>query len=269
MRICVIFNPVAQGEKAGQFRRSLGAIAGACELKQTDGAGAARRLAAEAARAGFDVVVAAGGDGTLNEVLNGLADVPDGLQRVRLGVLPLGTINVFAREMGIPTAFDPAWQTILQGRDVCIDLPWVDYHENGIPARRCFAQLAGAGLDARAIELVSWSLKKKIGSLAYVTAGLKALGRPQLAITVADGQHRETGELVLVGNGRFYGGAFTLFPGANQQDQMLDLCVLPRANWPTLLRCGFSLLLQGRLPAGAARRASSRVKSTLASFDWE
>src|SRR5262249_10138792 len=93
VRTCVIFNPAARGDKAWRFRRHLEAIGKQSTLRQTAAAGEARRLAAEAVREGFDVVVAAGGDGTLNEVLNGIGDIPDGFERARLGVLPLGTVN--------------------------------------------------------------------------------------------------------------------------------------------------------------------------------
>ena len=91
---------------------------------------------AEAVRDGFEIIVAAGGDGTLNEVLNGIADVPDGFQRARLGVLPLGTVNVFARELGIPRRFDRAWQTILEARETRVDLPVVEYAGSGARSRR-------------------------------------------------------------------------------------------------------------------------------------
>jgi YegS/Rv2252/BmrU family lipid kinase len=250
VRACVIFNPVARGEKARRFRRHLGEIAAECTFKQTAAAGHARRLAAEAVDEGFDTIVAAGGDGTINEVLNGIAGVSDGFKRARLGVLPLGTVNVFARELGIPRRFEPAWQTIRQGREMRIDLPAVEYGDNEAPQRRCFGQLAGAGLDARAIKLVNWPLKKKIGSLAYVVAGLRALFQPSPAITVTAGQRQVKGELVLIGNGRLYGGEFQLFPRADLCDGLLEVCVFPRVNWWTLVRCGPSLLLRGRLPSG-------------------
>src|SRR5437773_5136467 len=84
-RICVIFNPTARGEKARRFRRHLDAIGSQATLKLTAAAGDARHLAAEAVREGVEVVVAAGGDGTLNEVLNGIGDAPDGFERARLG----------------------------------------------------------------------------------------------------------------------------------------------------------------------------------------
>ncbi len=100
----MIFNPAARGEKARRFRRQLDAIGAQCALKATAAPHDARRLAAEAINDGFDLIVAAGGDGTINEVLNGIGDAPDGFAKARLGVLPLGTVNVFARELKIPAA---------------------------------------------------------------------------------------------------------------------------------------------------------------------
>ena len=223
MRTCVIFNPAARGDKARHFRHHLDAIGTAGTLKLTAAAGDARRLAAEAVNEGFEVIVAAGGDGTLNEVLNGIGDVPDGFESARLGVLPLGTVNVFARELAIPTKLDAAWAAIRQGRETRIDLPRVEYRASGTPQRCFFAQLAGAGLDARAIELVQWQLKKKIGPLAYIVAGLKALLGAPSKVTAAGGGHSATGELVLIGNGRFYGGRFRLFPKADLRDGLLDV----------------------------------------------
>ena len=253
MRTCVIFNPTARGEKARRFRRHLDAIGAESTLKLTAAAGDARRLAAEAVGEGFEVIVAAGGDGTLNEVLNGMCDAPDGFERARLGVLPLGTVNVFARELALPAKLDAAWAAIRQGRETRIDLPSVEYRANETRERRYFAQMAGAGLDARAIELVEWQLKKKIGPLAYIVAGLKAMAGAQSQITVAGGGHSETGELVLIGNGRLYGGQYRLFPQADLRDGLLEVCVFPRVTWLTLVRCGPSLLLRGTLPAAAVR----------------
>src|SRR5437764_5792765 len=175
VRPCVIFNPAARGEKARRFRRHLEEIGTESELKLTTSPGDARRLATEAVLEGFQTVVAAGGDGTLNEVLNGIGDAPEGFERARLGILPLGTVNVFARELLIPTRLERAWETICQARETRIDLPAVEYRRNDAQQRQYFAQLAGAGLDARAIELVKWQVKKIIGPFAYVLAGLHAI----------------------------------------------------------------------------------------------
>ena len=227
----------------------MDAIGREATLKLTAAAGDARRLAAEAVGEGFEVIVAAGGDGTLNEVLNGIGDAPDGFERARLGLLPLGTVNVFARELALSTKLDAAWAVIRQGRETRIDLPAVEYRAKGAPQRLYFAQLAGAGLDARAIELVQWQLKKKIGPLAYVVAGLRALMGTQSKITAAGGGHSAVGELVLIGNGRLYGGDYQVFPQGNLRDGLLEVCVFPRVTWLTLARCGPGLLLRGRLPA--------------------
>ncbi len=252
MRICVIFNPTAKGDKARRFRRHLDEIGTRGTLKLTTGPGDARNLAEQAVREGFETIVAAGGDGTVNEVLNGLGDAADGFERVRLGVLPLGTVNVFARELAIPTKLTEAWRVITQGAETRIDLPSVEYASKGCAARRYFAQLAGAGLDARAIELVKWDLKKKIGPLAYVLAGLCALRETPANITVAGGNHSANGGLVLIGNGRLYGGSFRIFPKADLRDGLLEVCVFHRVNWGTLARCGGPLLLRGCLPASVA-----------------
>ncbi len=265
----MIFNPAARGDKARRLRRQLDVIGAKCALKATAAAGDARRLAAQAVTEGFDLIVAAGGDGTVNEVLNGIGDVPDGFAHARLGVLPLGTVNVFARELKIPLKVERAWEVLQHGRELKIDLPRVEFSANGVLQKRYFCQLAGAGLDARAIELVDWKHKKQVGPLAYVIAGLKALRERQPKIVVArascpcgsnpeeaNGQDARTtisGELVLVGNGRFYGGSFAILPHADLRNGLLEVCVFSRADWWTLLRCGPELLLRGKLPANAVQ----------------
>jgi YegS/Rv2252/BmrU family lipid kinase len=258
MPTCVIFNPAARGNKARHFRRQLDAIGSQCALKATAAPGDARRLAAEAVGEGYDLIVAAGGDGTVNEVLNGIGAAPDGFARARLGVLPLGTVNVFARELKIPLQIERAWEVLRRGNETKIDLPRAEFSANGKIERHFFIQLAGAGLDARAIELVDWQHKKKIGPLAYVIAGLKALRETKPKITAREdarptGQNF-TGDLVLVGNGKFYGGPFDLFPQADLRDGLLDVCILPRVNWLTLLRCAPNFLARQKLPEKLVRR---------------
>jgi YegS/Rv2252/BmrU family lipid kinase len=269
----VIFNPAARGEKARRFRRQLNVVGAQCAFKATAAPGDARRLATEAVTDGFDLIVAAGGDGTVNEVLNGLGDASDGFARARLGVLPLGTVNVFARELKIPLRVERAWEVLQRGRDLIIDLPRAEFSKNGVLQKRYFCQLAGAGLDARAIELVDWQHKKRIGPLAYVIAGLKALREKKPQITVHANGESATGELVLVGNGRFYGGSFAILPLADLRDGRLDICVLPHANWWTLLRCGPGLLLRGKLPASVAQHLSAEkfelTSETAAAFELD
>lgn len=263
MRACIIFNPTAKGQKAERFRRALDRIASECELKLTAAAGDARRLAAAAVREGFDTVVAAGGDGTLNEVLNGLGDAPAGFATTRLGVIPLGTVNVFARELALPPRPEPAWQVICAGRELAIDLPRIESGQEQNRRYTYFAQLAGAGLDSRAIQLVDWPTKKKIGPLAYVLAGLKAMREPHPTLAISDGSRSLTGQLVLVGNGRLFGGSYRVFPEAELTDGLLDVCVFPRVDWPTLIRCGLGIVLTHRLPEAAVTRLRARSFSLI------
>lgn len=270
MRACIIFNPTARGDKARHFRKRLSEFADGVVLKPTQAPGDGRRLATEAVVDGFDTLVAAGGDGTVNEVLNGIADAPDGFARARLAVLPLGTVNVFARELGLPTKVLPAWQAIQRGGERRIDAPFADYSDATGVRRRYFVQLAGAGLDARAISLVDWETKKRFSQLAYVFAGLKAMREPHPPITVeVDGQ-AVTGELLLVGNGRFYGGSLSVFPDAKLDDGLLDLCVFPRVSWGLIARYALGFVTGKPLvPCDAKFLRVAQARITAASVPFE
>src|SRR6266404_5155054 len=252
-RICVIFNPVARGGKALRFREHLGMLSEQCLLKPTLGPGSARELAAEAVREGFETIVAAGGDGTVNEVLNGICQSPDGPTRARFGVLPLGTINVFAKELNLPTRFNEAWQIIRSGRESMIDLPFAEFSANGLAQKRYFAQMAGAGLDSRAVEFVDWEQKKRIGGFAYIVAGLKALRGRMPQIVVTNGTETMTGELVLIGNGRFYGGRYEVFPMADLRDAVLEVSIFPKVDIEGILRSGWGLLTNQLYSLGGVR----------------
>ena len=241
MQTCLIFNPSARGEKAEAFCARLGALYPAFVVRRTDAPGQARRLAAQAVREGFATIVAAGGDGTANEVVNGMADVPQGLAAARLGILPLGTVNVFARELRLPRQWPAILRILAAGREMTMDLGCVDFGNQGGSQRRYFLQLAGAGIDARAVQLVSWALKKKTGPLAYLAAGLRALRETQPLIAV-EGSNPMSAQLVLVGNGRFYGGSFEVFPGASLRDGLLDVRVLPSVSAWRALQAALGLL---------------------------
>jgi YegS/Rv2252/BmrU family lipid kinase len=247
-RPCVIFNPTARGERARRFQRHLEQMGAGCVLKPTVGIGSARALAAAAVREEHETIVAAGGDGTVNEVLNGISDVPDGWRQARLGILPLGTINVFAKQCGIPADLKLAWNVLSSGEEHVIDLGVATFQDGAVVQRRRFAQLAGAGLDSRAIHLVSWNLKKTAGPVAYMVSGLQALRERQAEITVSNGIQSVSGQLVLIGNGRFYGGKFVLFPEASNTDGLLDACIFSRVHWSHLPRRAWGLLRQ-TLPA--------------------
>jgi diacylglycerol kinase (ATP) len=246
VQTCIIFNPSARGEKAEAFCARVESLFPNCAWRRTSQSGDARDLAAQAVRDGFQTIIAAGGDGTVNEVVNGIGDVPGGFDSAHFGVLPLGTVNVFARELGLPRDLAGMVAVLQKGKTTTIDLGCVEYKDAGSARQRYFVQMAGAGLDSRAIELISWELKKKIGALAYIVAGCKAMGETQPVI-VAHGETAVSGELVLIGNGRFYGGSFAIFPEAGLQDGLLHVCLLPKMTWLRLLAAA-PVFLTGRLP---------------------
>ena len=176
MQTCLIFNPSARGQRAESFCAQLGSLYPNCVMRRTSAQGQARQLAAQAVREGFATIIAAGGDGTANEVVNGIADVPQGLASVRLGDCAFGHGQCLCARIG------PAAGCGRRGQDTRCGtrdwrLTWVAPNSPRAGRSQCrhFLQLAGAGLDARAVELVNWELKKKTGPLAYVAAGWKAL----------------------------------------------------------------------------------------------
>jgi YegS/Rv2252/BmrU family lipid kinase len=261
-KLFVIFNPAARGENPRGLQRFLaGRPADALTLAATERAGDAQQLAADAVAAGSEMIVAAGGDGTINEVVNGI-----GTSGVPLGVLRVGTVNVFARELGIPGDLAAAWAVLERGRVREVDLgyaePMDDGGGTGPPRdagggrggkRRYFVQLAGVGFDAWAVQHASWKLKKMIGPLSYVWAGLKAVARPcaPVQVTMSNGRTAPLragslpgdgeaitarGAVVLIGNGRFYGGAFAVFPRARLDDGRLDVCVFAKSGYWDVLR---------------------------------
>ena len=190
----------------------------------TGGADEARELAAKFAADGEPVVVAAGGDGTLNAVVSGLAG-----SHTALGVLPAGTMNVFARELGIPFASLPkAFDVINRGHVREVDL----FEANGSP----FLQMAGVGFDAKVIEKTTWESKKMLGPLAYLLAAVKVLGEqpPKMEILCSDGRREECVAL-LAGNGSLYGGQFKLFRMADNQDEMLDILLFKESGYRLVL----------------------------------
>lgn len=242
MRACVVFNPSARGARARRFFTLLQGLSPAATLCPTRHPGHAIELAARAAREGFDTLVAAGGDGTLSELVTGLAAVPGALEAVRLGVIPLGTSNVFAHELGLPRRPEVAWQVIRAGVERRVDLPALEWGPPGQRQTRHFVQLAGAGLDSRAIARVHWGLKQRVGPLAYGLAGWQALRGPHPPVTLSAGGAPRTGELVLLGNGRFYGGPVPVFPAARNDDGLLDAVVFPRVTGLTLMRFALAWL---------------------------
>jgi len=181
-------------------------------------AGDAQQLARAAARAGADVVVAVGGDGTLNEVVNGL----DGYD-TPLGVVPLGTANDFARQAGIPADADHAMDVILLRKPVRIDTASL----NG----RRFLNVSTGGIGAEATAETPSQIKQVIGQLAYTISGIRKLAKlePNHAVFRGGGYVLECDFLMFaVGSAMSTGGGTLVTPHASTTDGLLDLCVVER-----------------------------------------
>jgi diacylglycerol kinase (ATP) len=230
MRACIIYNPTARGAKAERLGQYLEGLRGECTLKPTHAAGAGRLLAAEAVREGFDTIVAAGGDGTVNEVVNGIGDAPEGFERSRLAVFPMGTANVFAREIRMPVRLERAWDVIRSGKERVIDLGEAQFSTRQGVESRYFIQLAGAGPDARAVEMVSWKWKKKCAFLAYAVAACIALLERHPRISWRSPEGEGVADAVVIGNGGYYGGPFHIFPEARLDDHQMDVALFPKIN---------------------------------------
>jgi diacylglycerol kinase (ATP) len=221
----VILNPAARSERARRWRAHVEQLARGAVLCATSCVGEAQSLARRAALEGYGKIVAAGGDGTINEVVNGLAGTD-----AALGLLPMGTVNVFATELQLPAAkLKECWKIICAGHTRSIDLP----NANG----KHFVQLAGIGLDAQAVKETSTKLKRSFGPLSYLISAAQIASRPppHLLIQSENAGTRE-GSFVLIGNGRLYGGPFPFFKRAAIDDGLLDVLVFKRVSYFDIIR---------------------------------
>jgi YegS/Rv2252/BmrU family lipid kinase len=160
----------------------------------------------------------------VNEVVNGIAG-----SDAALGLLPLGTMNVFANELGLPTDLDRCWEVIRQDHTRLVDLP----SANG----KHFVQLAGIGLDAQVVKETSRAFKRSFGPLSYLVSAAQISARtpPRLFVEPEGGETLE-GSFVLIGNGRLYGGPFPFFKQAVIDDGLLDVLVFRKLSYLDMMR---------------------------------
>jgi len=225
-RLLVIHNPTAgrrQRRCLAAVLNALGKQGVAFRLHETASAGDAER-AARNCGSDIDVVVAAGGDGTVNEVVNGLM-LREGSSRLALAIIPIGTINVLARDLRLPRQADALARLLAQGqtRDIHI----------GCANGRFFTLMCGVGMDAHVANRTSLRLKKWIGKLAYVLQGLRELaaGVPRRYRVEIDGAEMVEASSVIVAKSRFYGGEFQLAPKADIGRPEFQVCLFLRGGW--------------------------------------
>jgi diacylglycerol kinase (ATP) len=220
----IILNPQAghaEDISAVQAARALWEARGwQVDWYTTEYAGHAIALAREAAAAGCDLVVAAGGDGTVNEVVNGIAGT-----RTALAALPFGTGNVWVRETKLPLRPEAAAAALLDGAPYALDL--------GQAGSRYFLLMAGVGFDASVTRSVRPELKRRLGIMAYLVQALTIARdvRGTRARIVLDGRPVKGHVLmVVIGNSRLYGGYVQITHHASLTDGLLDVAVIKGLN---------------------------------------
>jgi YegS/Rv2252/BmrU family lipid kinase len=198
------------------------------ELFATPGPNRAGELARHAIKQGCNLILAAGGDGTINEAVNGMAgsDIP-------FGALPAGTANVLANEVGLSNRPDRAARELLEAVPTRISLGALD--RPGYD-RRHFILMAGVGLDARIVYDLDQNLKSRLGKLAYWHGGLRQIGRPVPRFTISACGHSHRANFALITRVRNYGGDFEIARRIKLTDSDFEVVVFQDGRWQDYLR---------------------------------
>lgn len=259
MKTLVIFNPNAgQWDARRELEKALGLLAKRgweVVQRETRGKGDALRYAQEAVSSGYEAVIVAGGDGTVNEVVNGLVG-----SDVALGVLPLGTGNVWAREIGMPfaTPLRPSHllagaQTLAEGLIYAADL--------GQAGERTFLLWAGVGFDAQVVKSLNPRLKRYLGPLAYIFSGLsiarKSTGTP--VTLIIDGEEISRKVLFIeISNVSLYAAILRLAPEACLDDGLLEITIFKGEGILALIHHFFKMLIGRHLRDPEVERYKGR-----------
>ncbi len=235
----IIANPTSgsfpyQAHRLDQALASLRHQGWQAELWYTKSPEDARRLAHEAVVKRADIVIAAGGDGTINEIIQELAGT-----ETALGVLPNGTVNVWAREIGLPLDALSACEVLLHGKTRHIDLGRIN--------DRYFLLMAGIGFDGEVTRAIERKLLKRMGVIGYLLVGtLLGLGYPDFQATLNfDGKEIKTSALqIVIGNTQLWGGAVQFTWQAKCDDGLLDVCVVRKSSVPGRLMLALDFLLR-------------------------
>jgi diacylglycerol kinase (ATP) len=208
------------------------------DIVMTIGEHDATFLAAQSLRDGYDYLFVAGGDGTLNEVLNGVAAIPGKLSQVTLGVIPLGTGNDFAATLGLSPDIEQSLDLLVKSEPADVDV--------GVVNDRYFLNVSGGGFIAEVSDAVDTELKSVAGKLAYLIGGAQVLLTHEPVMTEIDwqgdgqsGHERLALHAFAVCNARQIGGGRLIAPDAVIDDGLIDVCLIesmPTVEFVALLR---------------------------------
>ena len=246
LSIVLICNPVAKKASerrvamASYYLQSKGCLV---ELLFTEKRGDAEGLAKEAVKKSPSLVIAAGGDGTINEVINGIAGT-----EIPLAILPLGTTNVLARELGIPEDLEAAMGIAIRRTPKSITLGKIACTRYPAFITRYFCLMAGIGFDGESVFGISEKFKKVSGKGAYIASGIKTLSlfNPEELTFSIDGK-THNGYSAIIGNVSKYGGNFHVTPDARITDPFLYVCLFKGKNRLDVLRYAFGIITSRHL----------------------
>lgn len=227
----VIVNPVAGAyatrRKWPRISRQLVESGLSFDHQYTECVGHATEIAREAAGDGYRYLVAVGGDGTVNEVVNGILSSA-GASTATLGVVNTGTGSDFARSIGIPRHYAGACSSLVNGQTSLIDVGVVEYQSQGQSLRRFFVNAAGIGFDAAAARTTERMPKFFNGTIPYLAGLFRTLISYQnKSVVITIGDQVETARIlsVVIANGGYFGGGMHVAPEANLADNQLDVVV--------------------------------------------
>ena len=238
LSLVIVFNPTAGARRAQLLWRVLDVLVAnglRLEVAETGRAGHAEQLAREAALSGERLIVAAGGDGTIAEVANGIMGTG-----ARLGVIPLGTANVLANELALPFAPRAVAAALAFGRT----RPLWPGIATGADRRRLFVQMLGVGFDAHVVHRLPLSLKRALGRGAYVLQTLRELARYgfQPIRLRLDGVETQAGSAIVT-KGRLYAGRYLLAPEARPERPGFTVVLFDHAGAASAALYGLALPL--------------------------
>jgi diacylglycerol kinase (ATP) len=256
VKSCVIINPKAGSVKDLDLLLKQIAKLDPAFVYLTHKLGAAKAYAGAAIRNGCDFIIAAGGDGTLNEVVNGIGRRA---AKIRVGLLPLGTGNDFARCLNLPVSVEENIDILLGGRTTAIDLVRVRSDRT-----RYFVNVSAGGFSGVVNEKLTPEIKRTWGPLAYVRSAAAAL--PELRAyrtSVALGE-KETFSIdlynVIVANGRFVAGGLPIAPESDPTDGLLDVILIPERPKPEIALLAAQILLGKHLRSnGITFRRTTKI----------
>ena len=234
-RALLILNPTARGAPPREWlREGIDALDGwEATISQTESAGHAIELARDAAANGMDAVVACGGDGTVNEVANGLAG-----SQTAMAVVRGGTANVWSKEIKLPRKPADAVRLLSTGERRVVDLGRAVYGGGADgESERYFLLMAGIGFDASIVRQASGALKRRLGAAAYLLQGARSVfSHRAVAVELLVNGAPLSASLywLLVGNTRSYAGLISLTHQAAADDGRLDFCLLEQGGLPRI-----------------------------------